>query len=186
MSTYRASDDISTTMIYVLGLNHHLEQFRHVGNDPKAVARLQNYVRVFCTEKSIQLIAEEWSDDATKYWEVESTYCEDVATDLGIAYLPCDPNLTERARLGIRSRQEIAEELGIEFAMVHFYPEDEELVNAAAGGEDIKRERHWLEKLIEPAVASERILLLCGYEHVERFITLAQREGYQATRIAVQ
>lgn len=173
-------------MIYVLGLNHYVEQFRHVGNDPQAVARLQNFVRSFCTEKSIQLIAEEWSDDATTYQKVDSTYCEDVATDLRIAYLPCDPNWAERARLGIKSRQEIAEELGIESATVPLHPKDEELVNAAARGEDIKREQHWLEKLTERSVANEHTLLLCGYQHVERFVALAEREGYQATRIAVQ
>ena len=173
-------------MIYVLGLNHHVEQFRHVGNDPQAIARLQNFVRAFSTENSIQLIAEEWSNDATKYQKVETIYCEDVATDLGIAYLPCDPNWAERATLGIKSRQKIAEELGIEFATVHLLPEDEELVNAAAEGEDVKRERHWLGKLIERAVANEPTLLLCGYQHVERFVALAEREGYQATRIAIQ
>ena len=75
-------------MIYVLGVTHHVEQYRHIGNDAAAVERLQKYVRAFCIEKSVQLLAEEWSDDAMEYCRVDSTYSEDIAADLGIETFP--------------------------------------------------------------------------------------------------
>ncbi|MGA3037399.1 MAG: hypothetical protein ABSE64_07910 [Vulcanimicrobiaceae bacterium] len=185
-SSVRTCASTSATMMYVLGLNHFSEQFPHPNNDGRAIERLQKFVRAFCIERAIQVLAEEWSDDAMQLWSVNSTYSEDVAADLGIAYLRCDANLTERAKLQIKSRQTIAEELGIEFGFTQLTLEETTLINVEAEESDVKREQYWLEKLIKHEAINKNILLLCGYKHVDRFVARVKREGYQAMAIAIQ
>jgi len=173
-------------MIYVLGVTHHVEQYKHIGNDAAAVQSLQKYVRAFCIEKSVQLLAEEWSDDAVEYWGVDSTYSEDIAADLGIEYLPCDANIAAREKLGIKSREAIAQDLGIEFSAIQPNSEEAVEVNAAASEGDRKREQFWLKRIIEHGLANKTTILVCGYRHVDRFIEHVEDGGYRATRITIQ
>jgi hypothetical protein len=174
-------------MIYVIGVGHYDEQFPHSHNVREKVERLQEFVPRFCKEKGIQLIAEEWCDDARRYQSIKTTYSEDIASDLGIEYLPCDPNIAERAKLQMKSREQIAQDLGIVFAFIQPGSKDEQRVNEtdAAKEADAKRERYWLERILARDGANKNTLLVCGHEHADSLVALAKSKGYEVARTPI-
>jgi hypothetical protein len=172
-------------MIYVLGVHHQEEQFPHPSNIRSRVDALKDFVRRVVDEHRVKLIAEEWCNDARLYQGVDRTYGEDIALEMGIAYFPCDPNLTERRKLNIKSREQISGELGICFALIQSGSEEEKRVSESADAKsaDSKREKFWLEKIAERNWANENTLMICGYEHAESFTTFMQAVGYEAQNL---
>jgi hypothetical protein len=50
---------------------------------------------------------------------------------------------------------------------------------------DDRRERYWLEKIIEHGGAKNNTLLVCGFGHPDSFVALAKNNGYEAEKIVV-
>jgi hypothetical protein len=174
-------------MIYVIGVNHYEEQFPHEKNNIDKINRLQNFVRKVCKENNIQLIAEEWRDEVRELSVTGKTYIEELAPKIPITYFPCDLNMPERKALGIKSRPEIAQELGLNFPLILPDSKEEEMVNntAAAKAGDTKREEVWLERILARAGADKNVLLVCGYEHADSFVKLAKNNGHEAQRLYI-
>jgi hypothetical protein len=158
-------------MIYVLGVDHKREQWPHDINVKEKVVRLKETIRKICKEKDIQLIAEELSADARNYQGIATTYAEEIATELGIKRIDCDPGQSERDRIGVKSRYQISQELGIQFPMEE-NAELEKKINDTpeAKKSDTKREEYWLEQIKTNDGISGNTLLVCGYEHPVSFI----------------
>jgi hypothetical protein len=173
-------------MFYVIGVDHKREQYPHSMNDKEKVERLQKTMRQLCQSKKIQLIAEEWCDDARSYWSVNRTYSEDIAIELAIEHLSCDPGQAERDKLQMRSREQIAQDLGINFVFIQENSDEEHRVNEAAKKIDEKRERYWLEKIIGRVGTNKNTLLVCGFGHSDSFIALAKSNGYEAEKIIIR
>ena len=174
-------------MIYVIGANHYAEQFPHDLNETDKVERFQNFVQKVCGEKNIQLIAEEWRDEVRELSKTRKTYIEVLAPTLGVDYFACDLNMAERKLNGIKSRPEIAQDLGFTFVLIQPGSREEALVNdtPAAKDGDAKREKVWLERIIARVGTTKNILLVCGYEHADSFVTFAKNNGHEAERLMV-
>jgi hypothetical protein len=170
-------------MIYVIGVHHQEEQFPHYMNKSAEIAKLKAVIRELHKKQNLALIAEEWSEDIRRYQSVTTTHSEDVARELGIPHLSCDPDLAERNRLGFKSREEIANELGFDFHFIMPGTDEERRVNERAEEFDKIREPYWLDQIVGSGYGYKDILLVCGYEHTESFIALAKSKGYEATKV---
>jgi hypothetical protein len=175
-------------MIYVIGVDHLKEQIPNAMNESEKVERLRTFVRKTCGEKNIQLIAEEWCEDARPRSLTRRTHTEAVASELGIKYSPCDPGIAERKAMGFKARDQIALEIGVPFPLTEDTLEERAnaaKINAAARKYDEIREEYWLREIFKNGDASTPILLVCGYGHVDDFIKLAKNKGYEAEKIVI-
>ncbi|HUX35552.1 MAG TPA: hypothetical protein VMV71_00800 [Candidatus Paceibacterota bacterium] len=178
-------------MIYVIKIDHYLEQFPHGDNVPDRVGKLKQLVKKVCKEKSIKLITEEWCNDARESSLTGRTYTEDLAKELGVEYLFIDPERSERLALGIKIRSDIAKAHNIPYPNRLNTPEEnarlEALINETddAKGSDKKREEYWLNKIIGHNGIAMSTLLVCGYGHIDSFIALLRSKGYSATEIPI-
>src|SRR3990172_4877661 len=87
-------------MVYRIGVNHDVQGDREYDQTREFMAYLKSQIY----ELEVPLIAEEWSDDASRLWKVSSSTVQDLARELGIEYRACDPERDERARQGIEKR----------------------------------------------------------------------------------
>ncbi|MFA6256684.1 MAG: hypothetical protein WCT29_00005 [Candidatus Paceibacterota bacterium] len=168
-------------MIYILGVDHFTVQLPHQNNDAEKVAKFLEQVRNICQEKKIGLIAEESSEDALSYQNINFTHVGKIIPELGIEYLLCDPGLIERNRIGVKQRDIIAKELSIPFPPTT--PEQEKNINEVAGESDRKREKYWLDQIKTRNVVNKEVLLICGFEHVDYFIDIAKKENCAVQKI---
>ncbi len=176
-------------MIYVIGVDHFKEQMPHAMNDMGRVSHLQTFVRRFCREKDIQLIAEEWCEDARIKLSIKNTYPEALASELKIKHCPCDPGLAAREAMGFKDRGQIALEIGVPFPYTEDTPEERanaEKINVAARKFDEQREEYWLEEIIKNNGTDKNTLLVCGYGHADNFVAIAKKKGYEAVRVPIQ
>ncbi len=169
-------------MIYVLGVEHFTVQLPHQNNDARKVVQFLEQVKSICREKKIGLIAEESSQDALSYQNINSTLVGGIVSELGIEYLLCDPGLAERNRIGIKQRDKIAEELSIPFPMTTL--EQENRINEVAAESDRKREKYWLDQIKLRNGVNKEVLLICGFEHTEYFIEIAKRDNCPVQKIS--
>jgi hypothetical protein len=169
-------------MIYILGVNH-CGQFSHEKNDSEKISQYIKQVKDICREKKITLIAEEMSEDSLLYNQIDSTYVGEIISELGVKYLLCDPGCTERAKLGLKQRYDVANELKLSIPLSE---EDEDEVNkdVAVVESDRKREKYWLEQIKSKNGADKEVLLICGYEHSDSFADMAQKEGFNSKKIS--
>jgi hypothetical protein len=169
-------------MIYVLGVEHFTVQLPHQNNDAGKVAQFLEQVKNICREKKIKLIAEESSVDALTYQNIKSTHVGGIVSELGIEYLLCDPGQAERNKIGVKQRDIIAAELSLPFPPTNQTQEDR--INEVAAESDRKREKYWLDQIKLQNIASEEVLLICGFEHAYYFIEIAKREGCAVQKVS--
>lgn len=162
-------------MIYVLGVEHFTVQLPHQNNDARKVAQFLERVKSICKEKGIKLIAEESSEDALSYQNINSTHVGGIVSELGIEYFLCDPGLAERNRIGVKQRDKIAEELSTPFPPTT--PEQENRINEVAKESDRKREKYWLDQIKLRDGLNKEVLLICGFEHTDYFIEMTRKEN---------
>lgn len=173
-------------MIFVVGVHHKEVQYPNSGNERDKVERFCNFVRNFCREKNIQLIAEEWKDEVRDNSSTRRTYVEDIASELGIEYLPCEPSRPESERLGIKGRIRIAEELGTSAYLIMPGSEEERRVNELSVDDDKKREEYWLGQIANHGGTTKATLFVCGFEHPRTFIPLLKDRGHEAQRVTIE
>jgi len=122
---------------------------------------------------SIDLIAEELSEDAIALWRASGSAARNVASRLSITHLFCDPSIEERKSLGILMPKEIAAMQGFG----QFWTSHQDAVIIA---EERKmwpiRESFWLERL--RTLSFNECVFILGTEHVDSFGSLLRREGF--------
>ncbi len=154
-------------MVYLIGVNHQVQHNRNLPQTGEFLAFLEDFI----TDKKIVLIAEEWNDDASDISAVATSTVEDFASINGIDYLACDPTFAERKVLGIRSNEEICQEL-MELAKQSPYTKEKsiEYQKKLAREDHPKREKFWLEQIRD--YVDEDIIFICGTEHIGQFTKL--------------
>ncbi len=163
-------------MIYVLGVDHFQVQLPNPNNDLKKVIQFLEQVKNICKVKKITLIAEESSEDALSYQNINSTHVGKIIFELGVQYLLCDPGIAERSRIGVKQRAQIAKELLIPFPPINKDQEDK--INYIAAESDRKREKYWLDQIWLQNGLSKEVLMICGFEHVDYFIDIAKKHNF--------
>jgi hypothetical protein len=162
-------------MIFILGIDHRSHQFWSPFSED-SILNLENELNAILKKEKIELIAEEFSLEAGKLHNVEKTTTQKFSESKNIPYMFVDPDSNERKGLGIRSRKDTADKLGID--IFNCTKEEVDEVNTNHKDADQLREREWLRRI--SSYASMNIIFLCGFEHVSSFKDLAIQSGYYA------
>ncbi len=107
---------------------------------------------------------------ALRLAKVEISTVSEIAEELGLPHAYCDPDENERRSNGILGQQDL---------LWHqwFYDLSDEEAEILKSEHDRKRERIWLEKLIEVFV--DPMLFICGIQHLDSFSLLLKKNGYE-------
>lgn len=164
-------------MIYIFGVDHWKVQLPVKENDITELNIFLKKVRDLCKKNIIDLIAEEISHDGLVANNIAQTHLASLAHKLNIEYIQCDPGLTARDGLGIKSRHKIAEELSLSWPPNEI---DKAKINKKCARFDRQREEYWLKRIEIYDIKNKNIILVCGFEHVKHFAKLADNRGYLA------
>ena len=151
--------------VYIVGTDHEMQHdapSHRTAPDKVQRARreFQTYLCTLVDRLKIQVIAEEFSQEALNGRHAESTV-RPVADKLGIEHRFCDPNVAER------------EELGLPHPFLDHRKEREmPQLNQI-------REQNWLDRLSD--VLHRDIIFICGAKHVHTFFELIRSKGISAT-----
>jgi len=148
-------------MLYLIGVRHDL-QFEPSPSDVYKIVRdkraiFKAHVLEIIDNLGIQILAEEFSDDAKKLWSARETVLEQIATDKGIEHRFCDPDSIEK------------KELGIELNPHKETDSDRE-----------KRRRVWLCRIGD--CKRKRVLFVCGDDHFDSFAEKLSAAGFDVRR----
>jgi hypothetical protein len=168
-------------MVYVIGVDHLVQ---YDGPVPESIRiEFRSYIIEECREYSIDIIAEEFSEEALRdiYHATAETALE-ASRILGIEHRYCDPEEKELMALGIPYFGELLDKAKSELNAPLSYLMDgeirkkvEEYAAAMAKTYWRKREEFWYERLRD--VCDMNVLFICGHEHGERFISVLDAHG---------
>ncbi|VFM95440.1 MAG: hypothetical protein BECKG1743D_GA0114223_100503 [Candidatus Kentron sp. G] len=144
-------------VIHVIGLHHGIQHnggvLRHIPGLAALREQFGYYLMGVVKERGISVLAEELNKDALAMFHAPESLAESVAGKLGIAHVFCEPDLRTRSSLGFTRR------LGKKH---HFV-----------------RERLWYNEII--GYKGQRILFICGANHVASFTEFARGKGQPVT-----
>lgn len=181
-------------MIYLIGVNH-IVQHNGNGSNPDVNAEFSEFLKDNIIQLGITFCAEEFNEEALEMSNASESTLLRIARELQIEHRYCDPDSTERRKLGIPIRSDVEKDikkrlnlppdccLGVEKLResAHRQQVRDELQNYEVYCEDNKdylfglREEFWFNKIQDKI--KENILFVCGYEHIYRFKNLLQRNG---------
>jgi hypothetical protein len=139
---------------------------------------LKPFLESLCRDLNIRAIAEEMNEEALAENNCTSSIPMQIASALKMPHRFCDPNRTERAKLGIRQENEFRIQAWLSGSTLS----DSELA-AHVTESYAMRERYWLEQLRELDVWP--VLFICGADHVLPFCELLNQQSI-AAHVAVE
>ena len=151
---------MSTRQVHVIGVDHMIQHNGFVvapseDVDPKlmatAIREFQGYLRQQIKLMGATVLAEEFSNDAMTKSGATILTAAQVALELRIRHLSCDPGKVHRRRLGIRNNDPHGNRL---------------------------REHVWATRLAR--LRARAVLFLCGDEHVDTFPTVLMHYGFKS------
>jgi hypothetical protein len=156
--------------VLVLGIDHLVQHNQY--DDSTQSNLLTKYLDSICNTRNIVCIAEESSQMFLDEICYTTTVAKDVAINRTIPHLFLDPDRNERITLGIgKLRSDVAKELNIYKQDRNYSPEEKKKINEIMLPLDKIREEEWLRRIISTKL-NGIILVLCGYEHTNNFISL--------------
>ena len=153
--------------IFIVGTDHGFQTKSTRFPDAKH-SEFTDFITQIIRTNGIAAICEENHPDALAEHNLLKSVPELIAKSLQLKHLHCDPNLQERALLGIR--QEASIRLQNWPKMIR-----EEDVIAQMREANCLRETYWLQKVSELNVWP--ILFICGATHVESLTQLATKHA---------
>ena len=154
--------------VYLLGLNH---KYQLEGYDSGG-KKFQPFLNMVCQDNYVDLIAEELNEEAISLWKASGSVAKNVAVNLGVRHLFCDPDSDQRHMLGIKSRKEIINELDYGKALTKAQSEE---VDAKEISYREIRERHWINELMEQEC--QKCIFILGADHIESLSRLLEEKG---------
>ena len=150
-------------LLYLIGVNHAV-QFKDAQTqmlpawEPESVRKTREAFKAHVAEMidtlDIEILAEEFSEEAKTRWRVSESVLERLAKTKGIEHRFCDPDTKEREALGI---------------------EDPDSKHGRA-----QREQVWLSRIADCKL--RRVLFVCGDEHYADFAQLLESNGFNVQR----
>jgi len=145
-------------VIYLIGVHHSIQ---HNGGDLRKIPGLsalreqfQYYLINITKEFGISVLAEELNEDALKMFNASESLARSVAGKFDISHIFCEPSLHTRSSLGFTKQLQKKH---------HF-----------------TRELLWYDKIINCKGDGERVIFICGVNHVSTFTKLLQKKGQHA------
>nr|VFK53601.1 MAG: hypothetical protein BECKTUN1418F_GA0071002_102518 [Candidatus Kentron sp. TUN]VFK54298.1 MAG: hypothetical protein BECKTUN1418D_GA0071000_102117 [Candidatus Kentron sp. TUN]VFK55144.1 MAG: hypothetical protein BECKTUN1418E_GA0071001_102518 [Candidatus Kentron sp. TUN] len=143
-------------VIYLVGVHHSIQ---HNGGDLRLIPGLSalrdqfRYYLINATKEfGISVLAEESNEDVLRMFNASESLARSVAGKFGISHAFCEPSLQMRASLGFTKHLR---------GKHHFF-----------------RELLWYDKIIN--YKGQRIIFICGANHVPTFAELIQKKGQRA------
>lgn len=154
--------------LLLVGLNHSFQLERY-DSEWKI---FKSYLLDLCLNEKPDLIAEELNTEAISLWKASDSVALRVANNLGTDHLFCDPDSIQRKELGIKSRSEIALELGYGRDLTSKQSAEIDIIERTHWD---KREKYWLDCLLERDF--NKCIFLLGPDHIDSFyIKLKEHE----------
>lgn len=92
-------------LVFLVGVNHCI-QWSNSAYSPKwqqEIRKFAEYLKNQCQQLGIQLLAEEFSEEALRSSNATNCTVRDVATEVGLLHLFCDPDSNERDKLNVKT-----------------------------------------------------------------------------------
>ena len=146
-------------LVYLIGGNHAVQfESQTFGESVhKKREAFKAHVAEVIDTLDLEILAEEFSEDAKKVWRVNETVLEHLAKTKSIDYRPCDPTSSEKEGRGIEVD-----------------PRKE------TDSDRDKRRRFWLSKIAD--CQDRRVLFVCGDKHYDSFAQLLETNGFNVQR----
>lgn len=157
--------------IFLIGTSH---QYQVVGDEFTIdhVEEFYQFLISLCNDLNIKMVAEEINDEGIRAYNGSTTIGRQVAKELKLEYLACDPSTQQRIDAEINGSGEVS----ISAKMKGLDEKEESRLLAV---EEIKREKFWLLKLQQSGVIP--ILFICGAKHIQRFMILLAKHNYNVS-----
>ena len=155
-------------MLYIVGVNHSV-QFK---NDDLSLGFLV-FVKNIIDGYVIEIIAEEWSNDANSLWKIKESNLSLLSKELNKYLIQFEPNEIDKNKFGIMTRLDIRKKAE---SFIPSVKTVEDIKQRKLEKERLKkqnyipREIYWLEK-IKPYL-NKNILIICGNDHITTFCSL--------------
>ena len=152
-------------MIFIIGITHDKYQLKK-SHDTEDIRRLKEIINNTIIAHKISVIAEEISLDALNYYDIEKTISQVVAEENSLKFIFADPGFQERKILGIKSRLETAQGLGMlinDFNMGNLTKSEQDKINEAHKKNDSLREEEWLRRI--QSSVDKNVIFICRYFH---------------------
>ena len=156
--------------VYLIGVDHSVQWNR----ESKEAREFVSFLEKKISQLRPSLIAEEFSEQALKQNNVESTTVQDVAVRHEIKHIFCDPSDKEREEIGYPTKKQLRESFGIRSSIEGTKEHKKRNLHERAFWP--LREKFWLDKIQK--TKSARIIFICGSEHLESFRKLLLENGY--------
>jgi hypothetical protein len=153
--------------IYIIGTNHEYQNGENVTKED--ILSFKAYLRYIRKKYSIKAIAEEMNKETLSEVNQISSTCESLVEELSIVHRYCDPDRTERKKLGIRQENEVRLN-GFSSRMT------EEEIRDSIRIENVKREKIWLKNIQKLNIFP--LLFICGANHVNSFSKITSSSGF--------
>lgn len=156
--------------IYLVGVNHAVQWNR---SSPATVDYMQ-YLETQIKNLNIDLVAEEFSEEAVKRNKVKRTTSDEVSKKLlrKNSFL-CDPDEKTREKIGYPTKAQLRQKFGVKSAI------EGTKENKARKEHErtfwFVKERYWLDRIKN---FSQKMIFVCGSEHIKSFSSLLKQQGY--------
>jgi hypothetical protein len=170
-------------MIYLIGVDHLIQ---YNGPVPEPMRNeFRSYIIEICQMHGIQVIAEEFSNEALqKVYHATRETAGEAAEILKIRHRYCDPEEKELAEMGIPCYFDVMQEVKNKYTISSMFIVDDKLrKKVKKETADIIRsywsirEEYWYKRISD--IIGLPILFICGHEHVIRFRSLLIAKGHQ-------
>jgi len=165
-------------MIFLVG-THHERQHNGLGSlTNNANKDFIEYIKKVAIQKQIDLIAEEFSEEALKKSKASESTLKIIAENLGINHLFCDPNEQERQKLGIPASTDLRQRLKLlkPLTIADIRANERKLEEERKKYHGI-REKFWLKKIIGSSATN--IIFVCGIDHLPSFENLLNQNSIE-------
>lgn len=160
--------EIIQTMVIVVGTRHSIQagadsSYRAASED------LKSFLESLCRTYDVQGVAEEMSTEALAEKKCSASVPMRLANFLGLEHRLCDPERSERDRLGICQENDIR-------AQAFSQNWSEAKISSSLVESHTKREQYWLGKLRN--LNRWPVVFVCGADHVDSFCALLEQEAF--------
>ena len=157
---------------YLVGTNHRNQLLGCKDGDGRSM-EFKCYLSNLCDIESIDLLAEELSEEALKLLKATGSVVRQLATEHRIKHIFCDPNSDQRRELGIPKPEELKSKFGYGRCLK---PNQQAKMEAEERKYWPIREDFWLDKV--SAITANKCLFVLGPDHVDSFSVLLSNRGF--------
>lgn len=161
-------------MIYLLGVDHRIQHDGPLGPRPEHTEAFINAVTKMIDELDIEILMEEYNEDAKRWDQVTQSVIEKIAYAKELEHIFCEPSLEERKANGILTETQIFKKLGFD-NLTDLNVEQKALVDEEQIKHYAVREVLWYDTIKDDIESN--MLCVIGASHISTFGNLLKKKG---------